>query len=252
MICVNALVALLTATSAVSTSFFYEMNQLLQDPYQPTTNKAGKASTSVEIISDVVYPFVSRGSTFGLSETNKISWRNTQTPPDIVNMELWLGTGSSVSVTDLYLLTTVPFPSTTCYTFSPGADLDTGKQYTITIRGVGDSNYPSATACPAQSASAVKPMTSTATTKVPTTAKAATRESAKAHSASVTTSSIKTKTVTISSAKAKTTTNSQSSVEDLDSYATNTPVQQVKSQIIGNNSIKTSSAAIMLAVYVLI
>ncbi|KAJ3060780.1 hypothetical protein HDU99_005788 [Rhizoclosmatium hyalinum] len=88
-----------------------------------------------------VYPLVSQGTVYGVGETNALSWTNNVTASaDIVNVRLDLGTGSATSVTTLYSVVTLPWPATSCYEWTPAADLSTTAQYTFTFQGLDKNN----------------------------------------------------------------------------------------------------------------
>ncbi|KAJ3065725.1 hypothetical protein HDU98_010890 [Podochytrium sp. JEL0797] len=116
-----------------------------------------------------VYPLVGQNAFFGIGQTNAITWTNNVTNPltePIVTMQIVLGTGSTNQITDLYPLASVAFPATTCYEWTPTANL-TNPRYTLTFNGmdvtgtvvstnyvtwfglaaVGSRNYPAATTC---------------------------------------------------------------------------------------------------------
>ncbi|KAJ3024609.1 UNVERIFIED_CONTAM: hypothetical protein HDU68_007982 [Siphonaria sp. JEL0065] len=152
-----------------------------------TLNKAGKAAAT---ISGAVYPKVSQDTTFGLSETNAISWSNTQSAntASIVSMTLWLGTGTGNIVTDLYSVASVAYPNTTCYTWIPASDLSPSQTYTLTFKGSdaagnivsvdyvtwfkvatsASASYPQATACPGDSTSVITAIPASTTSSIRT------------------------------------------------------------------------------------
>ncbi|KAJ3073699.1 hypothetical protein HDU98_000909 [Podochytrium sp. JEL0797] len=136
----------------------------------------------------LVYPFVEQGNSFGLVQQNALKWGyyNATGFESVVSLQLVLGTGSANQVQELYTITTVPYPSTTCYTWIPTADL-TNSLYTMVFNGIdangalvskdyttwfglaapGSSKYPAASSCDG----VIVPVTTTAraTTKATTT-----------------------------------------------------------------------------------
>ncbi|KAJ3206392.1 hypothetical protein HDU83_000111 [Entophlyctis luteolus] len=85
-----------------------------------------------------VYPLVSQGTTYAQSASNAISWKNNVTAEaaSIQSVRLDLGTGSANSVSTLYTLDTLAYPASTCYGWTPAANLSTSSNYTIIFTGL--------------------------------------------------------------------------------------------------------------------
>ncbi|KAI9324989.1 hypothetical protein BDR26DRAFT_1014313 [Obelidium mucronatum] len=117
-----------------------------------------------------VWPMVGQGSYYGIGIGNAFQWTNNDTnalTAPITTLSLVLGTGSANQVTELYELASLPFPATTCFEWTPTANLTTNNNYTIVWKGMdknkilvsvnyctwfnlaarGDPTFPAATSC---------------------------------------------------------------------------------------------------------
>ncbi|KAJ3058413.1 hypothetical protein HDU98_005480, partial [Podochytrium sp. JEL0797] len=102
----------------------------------PPATATPTSAAAVPPISGAVYPFISQNTNFGFDVTNAMKWSNTNTAgtSSIVSLQLVLGTGSANQVQELYTLTTVAYPSVTCFEWTPTLNL-TNPQYTIVFHG---------------------------------------------------------------------------------------------------------------------
>ncbi|KAJ3054471.1 hypothetical protein HDU99_007769 [Rhizoclosmatium hyalinum] len=107
-----------------------------------------------------VYPLVSQNSFFGIGEKNAVSWTNNASNPltaSIASLSLVLGTGSANNVQELYPIGALAFPASTCFTWTPTANLT--KPHLATP---GAGNYPTASSCDPKDSVAVPPTDSVA------------------------------------------------------------------------------------------
>ncbi|KAJ3065724.1 hypothetical protein HDU98_010889 [Podochytrium sp. JEL0797] len=86
-----------------------------------------------------VFPNIGAGLILGKGEPNSISWTNNVTAltSSITSMTLTLGTGTTNQVTEMYpIVTALPWPATSCFTWTPLSDLVASANYTVVFRGL--------------------------------------------------------------------------------------------------------------------
>ncbi|KAJ3024608.1 UNVERIFIED_CONTAM: hypothetical protein HDU68_007981 [Siphonaria sp. JEL0065] len=97
-------------------------------------------STQVRVdpFNGAVYPAISQNTVFGVNQTHAISWTNTVSSLTelITSLDIWLGTGSGTQVKSLYSVIKVPFPATSCFTWTPAPNLADSNLYTFVFRGL--------------------------------------------------------------------------------------------------------------------